>query len=222
MGGKENLGSLAVCFGRTETLPALRSKLLDTFPKLLSSRSLDSDTPLRITIVNQAVFYTLQCLEAPGESSSKAIKACCTQEALMLIIEFFSTLLQFVEEAVRDIALPSSFPTAAASSDSRLTMAELIPAPVERILAALRVSVKWLCRPTPKIKPVDSKTAVEMGRALDVVLDHLQRVLDVVAKAQDTEDMAVQLREDIELRGFLALGGELTRIPCRARLQERS
>lgn len=49
-------------------------------------------------------------------------------------------------------------------------MAELIPAPVERILAALRVSVKWLCRPTRKIKPVDSKMAAEMGRALDAVL----------------------------------------------------
>jgi hypothetical protein len=51
----------------------------------------------------------------------------------------FSTLLRFVEEAVRDIALPSSLPTAAAPSDSRLTIAELIPAPVQRILAALRV-----------------------------------------------------------------------------------
>lgn len=106
--GREISAHWLFALRRTETLPALRSKLLDTFPKLLSSLSLDSDTLLRITIINQAAFYTLQCLEATGESSSKAIKGYCKQEVLILIIEFFSMLLRFVEEAVRDIALPPS------------------------------------------------------------------------------------------------------------------
>ena len=43
-GGEGDLGSLIVALRRTETLPALRLKLLDTFPKLLSSHSLDFDT----------------------------------------------------------------------------------------------------------------------------------------------------------------------------------
>ncbi|KAG0231806.1 hypothetical protein BGW42_008639 [Actinomortierella wolfii] len=170
-----------------------------TLEKLCREREISIAMLLKVQVVNMSSLYIISKHSDADESDKQTWE----MAALNLILEFFITLLRFASQEIQQHQQ--------AKSTAQSRVSDVLPSPVHRSMATIRLSVKWLAVNLTEVKRLVS---VEGSKPFKETLDRLWKemavflnvLLPIFPYQTQIEFSRNALKEDAnELQGFAAL-----------------
>ncbi|KAF9166137.1 hypothetical protein DFQ26_008641 [Actinomortierella ambigua] len=173
--------------------------MTETLEKLCRERDISVAMLLKVQMVNMSSLYIMtKYSDADEEDRNK-----WDTEALDLILEFFITLLRFASQEIQQ------HQQAKGAAQSR--MSDVLPSPVHRSMATIRLSMKWLAVNLAEVKRLDSteesmSLRATLSKLWEEMVTFLSALLPIFPYHSQVEFSRNALKEDAnELQGFAAL-----------------
>ncbi|CAI2174764.1 16152_t:CDS:10 [Funneliformis geosporum] len=203
-----------------ESYSELKESVLNQLKEYALSRTLDPDHLLKLTAINMAALYVIRLItnsengainhspkviSAYSQSSKKAL---VEKHSILLVLDSLTALLDMCNSELADISIDGS---------DRHNAVQILPAPVKRSLATLRVGTKWVYLSLDYIESMStviSKDPNVKGEFINFARfwEYFAEFLNTMERLFPHEQgipLDVPLKEDFELNGFLVLKNHL-------------
>ncbi|KAF9978644.1 hypothetical protein BGZ73_001297 [Actinomortierella ambigua] len=173
--------------------------MTETLEKLCRDRDISIAMLLKVQMVNMSGLYIMTKYSDTEEDDRTKWET----GALDVILKFFITLLRFASQEIQQ------HQQAKGMAQSR--MSDVLPSPVHRSMATIRLSIKWLAVNLAEVKRLDSgeesmSLRATLGRLWKELVAFLNALLPIFPYQSQVEFSRNALKEDAnELQGFAAL-----------------
>ncbi|CAG8573828.1 16237_t:CDS:10, partial [Funneliformis mosseae] len=217
----ETIQSFFADFISLESYSELKGSVLNQLKEYALSRTLDPDQLLKLTVINMAASYVIRLItnsengainhspKAISTYSQSSKKALVEKHSILLVLDTLTALLDMCNSELADISIDGS---------DMHNAVQILPAPVKRSLATLRVGTKWVYLSLDYIESMS--TVISKDPNVKGEFNNFARFWEYFAEFLNTMEslfphdqgipLDVPLKEDFELNGFLVLKNHIS------------